>query len=46
MKFILSTALATLALAFVQHATAAPLADLAGGQTGRIEFSSITPTSM
>jgi dienelactone hydrolase len=36
----------SLITAFIQPATAAPLADLAGGQTGRIEFSSITPASM
>lgn len=46
MKKILSTALATLALVFFQSVTAVPLTDLSDGQTGRIKFSSMTPTSM
>ncbi len=35
-----------LAASFTSAASAAPLTDLSGGQTGRIEFISITPLSM
>ena len=46
MKTLFAFCSLAIASVFVQVAHAAPLDSLAGGQTGRIEFNSISPTNM
>lgn len=46
MKTFLAVSTIAIVAAFAQTTCAAPTENMAGGQTGRIEFNSITPTSM